>query len=102
MLYDLGEVVVGLPFAKIVRSPLPRFYTTYKVVGSSDTWLIFRDDELVGGFAQRSMAEDHVLKLVEARCAEEKASQILIEEEHRCEKFQCRCFSEAPPGTLLA
>jgi hypothetical protein len=99
---DIGEVVFCLPFSEIVRSPLPRFYATYKIVGHSDSWLIFHDDELVGGFAQRSMAESYVLKIVEARCAKEEASQVLIEDEVGCEEYVCRCFEEAPPGTLLS
>jgi len=76
---------------------LPPSHATYKIVGINGSWLIFLDDEFIGGFAQRSLAEG----LVEARCAEEKASQVLIEDERGCEKRLCRCFKEAPAGTLL-
>ena len=81
---------------------LPRSRATYKIVGINGSWLIFLDDEFVGGFAERSVAEELVGKLVEARCAEQKASQVLIEDERGCEKLLCRCFTEAPAGTLLS
>jgi hypothetical protein len=85
-----------------LRSSLPQSHATYKIVGSNPGWLIYCDDEFVGGFAQRVPAELLVWEMVEARCAEHKASQVLIENEFDCEKHLCRCFKEAPPGTLLS
>jgi hypothetical protein len=81
---------------------VPHSHTTYRVVGIKGFWLIFRDDEFVGGFARRSLVEELVQAMVEARCAEHKASQVLIEDDLGCEKHLCRCFKEAPPGTLLS
>jgi hypothetical protein len=40
--------------------------------------------------------------MVETRCAEHRASQVLVEDERVCEKHLCRCFKEAPSGTLLS
>jgi hypothetical protein len=40
--------------------------------------------------------------MVEARCAEHRASQVLIEDDLACEKHLCRCFQEAPPETPLS
>ena len=80
---------------------LPHSYATYKVIGINGAWLIFCDEEFVGGFAQRSSAEELVQAMVEARCAEHKASQVLIEDDLGCEKHLCRCFEEAPPGSRL-
>jgi hypothetical protein len=81
---------------------LPQSYTTYKIIGIEGVSLIFCDDEFVGGLARRSMAEELVRAMVEARCAEHKASQVLIEDDLGCEKHLCRCFKEAPPGTPLS
>jgi hypothetical protein len=99
---DTGEVVFRLPFSEILRLSLPHSHVTYKIIGIKGSWLIFCDDEFVGGFAQRSWAEEFVQTMVEARCAEHKASQVLIEDDLGCEKHLCRCFKGAPPGTLLA
>jgi hypothetical protein len=77
-------------------------YATYKIISINSTWLIFCDDEFIGGFAQQSLAEELVQAMVEARCAEHKASQVLIEDDLACEKHLCRCFEEAPAGTLLS
>ena len=81
---------------------LPYSHATYKVIGINGIWLIFSEDEFVGGFAQRSMSEELVQQIVEARCAEHKASQVLIEDDRGCEQRLCRCFKEAPPGTPLS
>jgi hypothetical protein len=81
---------------------LPHSHATYKVIGINGSWLIFCEDEFVGGFARRSLAEELVQQMVEARCAEHKASQVLIEDDLGCEKRLCRCFNEAPPGTSLS
>ena len=97
-----GEVVFRLPFSENLRPSLPQSHATYKIVGSTLGWLIYCDDEFVCGFAQRSSAELFVLERVETRCAEHKASQVLIEDEAGCENYRCRCFKEAPPGTLLS
>ena len=99
---DTGEVVFRLPFSENSRPSLPHSYATYKLVGSNLGWLIFCDDEFVGGFARRSSAESLVWQMVETRCAEHKASQVLLEDELGCEKHLCCCFKEAPPGTLLS
>jgi hypothetical protein len=81
---------------------LPQSHATYKIVGSNLGWLIFCDDEFVGGFAQRSSAELFVWEMVEIRCAAQRASQVLLEDEFGCVKHLCHCFKEAPPGTLLS
>ena len=99
---DTGEVVFCLPFSEILRPTLPHSYATYTIVSHDGGWLIYCDDKLVGCFAQRSLAEAFVWEMVETRCAEHEASQVLIEDELGCEKFLCRCFKEAPPGTLLS
>jgi hypothetical protein len=99
---DTGEVVFRLPFSEHLRSSLPQSHATYKLVGSHLGWLIYRDDEFVAGFAQRLSAELLVWEMVETRCAAHKASQVLIEGEFGCEKHLCRCFKDAPPGTLLS
>ena len=99
---DTGEVVFRLPFSEIFRLSLPQSHTTYKIVGSNGAWLIYCDEKFVGGFAERPSAESFVLEMVEARCAEQKASQVLVESEFGCETYLCRCFKEAPPGTLLS
>jgi hypothetical protein len=99
---ETGEVVFRLPFSEHLRSSLPQSYATYKIIGSNLGWLIFCDDEFVGGFAQRLSAELLVWQMVETRCTEHKASQVLLEDEFGCEKHLCRCFKEAPPGTLLS
>jgi hypothetical protein len=99
---DIGEVVFRLPFSEHLRSSLPQSHATYKIVGSNLGWLIYCDDEFVGGFARRLPAELLVWEMVETRCAEHKASQVLIENELVCEKHLCRCFKEAPSGTLLS
>ena len=78
---ETGEVVFRLPFSENLRPSLPQSHATYKIVGSTLGWLIYCDDEFVGGFAQRSSAELFVWEMVEARCAEHKASQVLIEDE---------------------
>jgi len=96
-----GEVVFRLAFSENLRPPLPRTHAAYKIVGNTLGWLIYCDDEFVCGFAQRSSADLFVLERVETRCAEHKASQVLIEDEVGCESYHCRCFKEAPPGTLL-
>lgn len=99
---DAGEVVFRLPFSEILRPSLPQSHATYKIVGSNGVWLIYCNDEFVGGFAERSSAELFVWEMVEARCAEQKASQVLLEDDFGCEKYLCRCFKEAPAGTLLS
>ena len=99
---DIGEMVFRLPFSEILRLSLPHSHVTYKIIGIKGSWLIFCDDEFVGGFAQRFGAEELVQAMVEVRCAEHKASQVLIEDDLGCEKYLCRCFKEAPPGTLLS
>jgi hypothetical protein len=99
---DTGEIVFRLPFSEHLRSSLPQSHATYKIVGSHLGWLIFCDDEFVAGFAQRLSAELLVWEMVETRCAEHKASQVLVEDELVCEKHLCRCFKEAPSGTLLS
>lgn len=99
---DTGEVVFCLPFSEILRLSLPPSHVTYKIINIRGSWLIFCDDEFIGGFDQRALAEGLVREMVEARCAEQEASQVLIEGELGCEKFLCRCFKEAPPGTLLS
>ena len=99
---EAGEVVFRLPFSEILRPSLPHFHATYKLVGSQLGWLIYCDDEFFGGFAERFAAETLVWQMVEARCAEHKASQVLIEDEFGCEKHLCRCFREAPPRTPLS
>ncbi|WP_262272426.1 DUF6894 family protein [Microvirga yunnanensis] len=99
---EAGEVVFRLPFSEISGPSLPHSHVTYKLVGSHLGWPIYREDEFVGGFARRSLAEALVWRMVEARCAEHKASQVLIEDEFGCEKHLCRCFQEAPPGTRLS
>jgi hypothetical protein len=98
---DPGEVVFRLPFSGDLRPSLPHSHATYKIAGSNLGWLIYCDDEFVGGFARRLPAELLVWEMVETRCAEHKASQVLVEDEFGCEKHLCRCFKEAPPGTLL-
>jgi hypothetical protein len=92
----------NLLFSQIVRPPLPQSHATYKIVGSQGGWLIFCNDEFVVGFRRRLLAELLVWEMVETRCAEHKASQVLLEDEFGCEKYLCRCFKEAPPGTLLS
>jgi hypothetical protein len=57
---DTGEVVFRLPFSEHLRSSLSQSHATYKIVGSHLGWLIYCDDEFVGGFAQRSSAESLV------------------------------------------
>lgn len=99
---EAGEVVFRLPFSEILRPSLPRPHATYKLVGSQLGWLIYCDEEFVGGFPRRSSAESLVWEMVEARCAEHKASHILIEDEFGCEKHLCRCFKEASPETPLS
>jgi peptide methionine sulfoxide reductase MsrB len=99
---DTGEIVFRLPFSEQLRPSLSQSHATYKLVGSHLGWLIYRDDEFVGGFAQRASAESLVWEMVETRCAEHKASQVLVEDELVCEKHLCHCFKEAPPGTLLS
>jgi hypothetical protein len=99
---DTGEVVFRLPFSEILRPSLPQSHATYRIVGKTGAWLIYCDDEFVGGFAERSSAELFVWEMVETRCAEHKASQVLLEDEFGCEKHLCRCFKEAPAGTLLS
>ncbi|QRM35637.1 hypothetical protein [Microvirga sp. VF16] len=99
---ETGEVTFRLPFSENLRPMLPHSHATCKIVGSHLGWLIYCDDEFVGGFAQRSSAELLVWQMVETRCAEHKASQILMEDEVSCEKRLCRCFKEAPPATLLS
>jgi hypothetical protein len=81
---------------------LPHSYSTYKIVDIKGISLIFCDDEFVGGFARRSLAEELVQAMVEARCAEHKVSQVLIEDDLGCEMHLCRGFKEAPPGTPLS
>lgn len=97
---EAGEVVFRLPLSDIQRPSLPRPHATYKLVGSQLGWVIYCDDEFVGGFPRRSAAEALVWGMVEARCAEHKASQVLIEDDFGCEKHLCRCFKDASPGTL--
>jgi hypothetical protein len=80
----------------------PHSHTTYKIIGTNGTWLTFRDDEFIGGFASRPLAELLVWELVEASCAEQRASEVLIEDEAGCEKYLCRCFQGPPPGTPLS
>ena len=105
---DTGEIVFRLPFSEHLSPSLSRSHATYKIVGSHLGWLIYCDDEFVGGFAhvggfaQRSSAELLVWQMVETRCAEHKTSQVLLEDEFGCEKHLCRCFKEAPSGTLLS
>jgi hypothetical protein len=99
---ETGEVVFRLPFSEILRPSLPHPHATYTIVGRDGGWLIYCDDKFVGCFAQRSLAETLVWEMVEARCAEQEASQVLIEDELGCEKFLCRCFKEAPHGTPLS
>lgn len=99
---DTGEVVFRLPFSENLRPVLPQSHATYKITGSKFGWLIYCDDEFVGGFAQRSSAELFVWDMVEIRCTSQKASQVLLEDEFGCVKHLCRCFKEAPPGTLLS
>jgi hypothetical protein len=99
---DTGEVVFRLPFSEILRLSLPPSHVTYKLIGLRGSWLIFCDDEFIGGFDQRALAEGLVREMVEARCAEQEASQVLIEDDLGCEKYLCRCFKEAPPGTPLS
>ncbi|MBD2747252.1 hypothetical protein IC232_11160 [Microvirga sp. BT688] len=77
-------------------------YATYKLIDNNGAWLIFCNDEFVGGFAERYSAVNFVEMLVEARCVEHKASQVLIDTNLGCEKHLCRCFKEAPPGTPLS
>jgi hypothetical protein len=77
-------------------------YATYKVIDNNGVWLIFCDDEFVGGFVERLQALNFVQMLVEAGCVEHKASQVLVESSLGCEKQLCRCFKEAPPGTMLS
>ncbi|GEO18018.1 hypothetical protein MAE02_57140 [Microvirga aerophila] len=95
---DTGKVVFRLPFSQ----DLTPSHATYRIVGSNLGWLIYCNDEFVGGFAQQSSAEFLVWEMVETRCAEQKASEVLIEDEFGCEKHLCPCFKEAPPGTLLS
>jgi hypothetical protein len=95
----------GIPskqYGSTLMSSSPYSYATYKIISINGTWLIFCDDEFIGGVAQRSLAEELVQQMVEARCVEHKASQVLIENDFECEKHLCRCFKEAPPGTLLS
>jgi hypothetical protein len=99
---DTGEVVFRLPFSEISRPSLSCSHATYTIVGRNGGWLIYYDDKFVGCFAQRSLAEALVWEMVEARCTEQEASQVLIEDEVGCEKHLCRCFKGAPPGTLLS
>ncbi|MPR13852.1 hypothetical protein FS317_46555 [Microvirga sp. M8] len=66
---DTGEVVFRLPFSEHLRSSLLQSHATYKLVGSHLGWLIYRDDEFVGGLAQRLSAELLVWEMVETRCA---------------------------------
>jgi hypothetical protein len=99
---DTGEVVFRLPFSQDLGPSAPPSHATYKIAGSNLGWLIYCNDEFVGGFAERSSAELLVWEMVETRCAEQKASQVLIEAKFGCEKHLCRCFKEAPPGTLLS
>jgi hypothetical protein len=82
--------------------PSSSSYTTYKVIDTNGAWLIFCDNEFVGGFAERLQAVNFVQMLVEEGCVEHKASQVLVESYSGCEKQLCRCFKEAPPGTLLS
>ena len=99
---DTGEVVFRLPFSEILRPPLPHRLATYTIVGRDGGWLIYCDDKFVGCFGQQSLAEALVWDMVEARCTKQEASQVLVEDELGCEKFLCRCFKEAPLGTLLS
>jgi len=99
---EAGEVVFRLPFSELLRPSLPHPHATYKLVGSRLGWLVYCDEEFVGGFPRRSSAESLVWEMVEARCAEHNASQVLIEDEFGCEKHLCRCFKEASPGTRLS
>jgi hypothetical protein len=99
---DTGAVVFRLPFCETLRRSLPQFHLTYKVVGNNGLWQIFCGDEFVVAFAHRSAAEAMVWAMVEARCAEQKASQVLIEDELGWAKHLCRCFQAAPSGTLLS
>ena len=84
---ETGEVVFRLPFSENLRPSLPQSHATYKIVGSTLGWLIYCDDEFVCGFAQRSRLSCSCWERVETRCAEHKASQVLIEDEARCEKL---------------
>ncbi|WP_201836199.1 DUF6894 family protein [Microvirga zambiensis] len=99
---ELGEIVFRLPFSELLAPSWPQTHATYKIVGGHLGWLIYHDDEFVGGFAKRSSAETLVWEMVETRCAERKASQVLIEDEFGCEKHLCRCFKEVPSGTPLS
>jgi hypothetical protein len=85
-----------------LMSTLPYSHATYKIFSINGAWLIFRDDAFVGGFATRSLAEALVWEMVEASCSEQRASQVLIEDEAVCEKLLCRCFKGASPGTHLS
>jgi len=99
---EAGEVVFRLPFSELLRPSLPDSHATYKLVGSQLGWLIYCDEEFVGGSPRRTSAESLVWEMVEARCAEHKSSKVLIEDEFGCEKHLCRCFEEASPGTTLS
>ncbi|QRM31359.1 hypothetical protein [Microvirga sp. VF16] len=99
---ETGEVVFRLPFSEILRPLVRQSPTTYKLVGSDLGWLIYCDNEFVGGVPRRSSAELLVWEMVETRCAEHRASQVLIEDEFICEKHLCRCFEKASPATLLS
>ena len=99
---DAGAVVFRLSFFEVLRLSLPQSHVTYRIVDTDDSWPVFCDDVFVGSFAHRSLAEDLVWAMVETRCAEQKASQVLVEDELGCEKHLCRCFQKAPPGTQLS
>ena len=83
-------------------TPSPYSHATYRISLIGSVWMVFCDDHFKAGFSTRSLAELLVLKMVEARCAEEKASQVLIEDGLVSEKHLCRCFEGPSPGTSLS
>jgi hypothetical protein len=81
--------------------PLSQSHTRYSLISREGVWLIFRDDSFVAGFAALSLAEMLVQHIAEAGCRKGMASQVLVEDEHVCEKRLCCCLAAQPAGTPL-
>ena len=81
--------------------PKPQPLTTYKIFGTLGLWLIFCDNEYVGLFEARLLAEKLVWEMIEESCNEGRASQVLVQHEQVSEQRLCRCFESPTPGIPL-
>ena len=75
--------------------------TIYSVVNKHGYWGVLKEGRLFGIFPERKLAYSFVLGAIERRCAEGRASKVLVDHDPHGPELVL-CPEDPPPGTRLS